>query len=60
MLCNLIIYYIFNLESDVDALICFNVQLFSVDSPSPQWDDVGPFDLDGAMSVAEDITAPYT
>ena len=41
-------------------MICFNVQLFSVDSPSPQWDDVGPFDLDDVMAVAEDIAAPYT
>ena len=41
-------------------MIYFYVQLFSVYSPSPQWDDIGLLDLDGAMAVAEDIAAPYT
>ena len=60
MLCNLIISNKFNLESYVDDLICFNVQLFSAESPTPGWEDVGSFDLDGAMAAAEDITEPYT
>ena len=34
MLCNLIISNKFNLELDVDDLICFNVHLFSAESPS--------------------------
>ena len=50
----------FNLELDVDDLICFNVQLFSVESPTPGWEDVGSFNLDGAMETAEDIATPYT
>ena len=60
MLCNLIISNKFNLESDVDDLICFNVYLFSVESPAPRWEDVGSFNLDGSMAAAEEITAPYT
>ena len=60
MLCNLIISNKFNLESDVDDLICFNVQLFSAESPTPEWEYVGSFNLDGSMATAEDIAAPYT
>ena len=60
MLCNHIIYNKFNLESHVDDLICFNVQLFSVESSAPRWEDFGSFNLDGALAVAEDITTPYT
>ena len=59
MLCNLIISNKFNLESDVDDLICFNVQLFSIESPTPKWEDVGSFNLDGAMAAAKDIMTPY-
>ena len=60
MLCNLIIYNKFILESDVDDLIVFNVQLFSFESPTPGWEDVGSFNLDGAMATAEDIATSYT
>lgn len=38
----------------------FMDQLFGDGSPSPRWEDVGSFDLDGAMATAEDIAAPYT
>ena len=55
MLCNLIIYKKFNLESDVDDLICFNVNLFIAESPTPGWEDVGSFNIDGSMEAAEDI-----
>ena len=60
MLCNLIISNKFNLESNVDDLISFNVQLFSAKYPTQGWEDAGSFNLDGAMEVAEDITTPYT
>ena len=60
MLCNIIISNKFNLESDVDDLICFNVQLFSAKSPTLGWEDVGSFNLDGAMVAIDDIAAPYT
>ena len=50
----------FNLESDVDDLIYFNVQIFNADSPAPKWEDVGSLNLDGAMAAVEDIAAPYT
>ena len=50
----------FNLESDLDDLIFFNVQLFIVESPTPRWEDVGSLNLDGAMATAEDIATPYT
>ena len=60
MLCNLIIYNKFNLESDVDDLIFFNVQLLSAECPTPGWEDVGSFNLDGAMVAVEDIMVPYT
>ena len=53
-------FYKFNLESDVDDLICFNVYIFSAKSPTPGWEDVGSFNLDGAMAAVEDIAAPYT
>ena len=59
-LCNIIISNKFKLESDVDDLICFNVQLFSAKSLTPRWEDVGSFNLDRAMAAAEDIAAPYT
>ena len=41
-------------------MICLNVQLFGVDSPSGRWEDVGPVDLDEAVAAAEVIAAPYT
>ena len=40
----------FNLESDVDDLI------FSTHG----WEDIGSFNLDGAMAAVEDITTPYS
>ena len=60
VLFNVIIFNKFNLESNVDDLIFFNVQLFSSMSPTHRWEDAGSFNLDGAMEAAEDITAPYT
>ena len=60
VLFNVIISNKFNLESDVDALMFFNVQIFSAESPTHRWEDVGSFNLDGAMEAAEDIVAPYT
>ena len=60
VLFNVIISNKFNLESDVDDLIFFNVQLFSSESPKHEWEDAGSFNLDGAMAVVEDIAAPYT
>ena len=60
VLFNVIIYNKFNLESDVDDLIFFNVQLFNVEYRTHGWEDVGSFNLDGAMAAAEDITTPYT
>ena len=50
----------FNLESNVDDLIFFNVQIFSVESPTNEWEDTSSFNLDGAMVVAEDVTTSYT
>ena len=60
VLFNVIISNKFNLELDVDDLIFFNVQLFSVESPTHGWEDAGSFNLDGSMAAAEDIAAPYT
>ena len=60
MLCNLIISNKFKLESNVDDLICFNVQLSSAKSPTLQWEDVCSFNLDGSMAAVEDIVTPYT
>ena len=60
VLFNVIISNKFNLESDVDDLIFFNVQLFSAESPTHEWEDVGSFNLDGAMAAIEDIMARYT
>ena len=60
VLFNVIISNKFNLESDVDDLIFFNVQLFSVESPTKRWEDTGFFILDGSMAAAEDIATPYT
>ena len=60
VLFNVIISNKFNLESDVDDLIFFNVQLFSAESPTHGWEDVGSFNLDGAMVAAEDIATAYT
>ena len=60
VLFNVIISNKFNLESDVDDLIFFNVHLFSAKSPTHRWEDVGSFNLDGAMVDAEDIVTPYT
>ena len=60
VLFNIIIYNKFNLESNVDDLIFFNLQLFNAESPTPRWEDVGSFNLDGAMAVAKDITTAYT
>ena len=60
ILFNVIISNKFNLESDVDDLNCFNVQLFSVESPTLGWEDVGSFNLNGAMAAVEDIATPYT
>ena len=57
---NVIISNKFNLELDVDDLIFFNVQLFSAESPTHEWEDTGFFNLDGVMVAAEDITEPYT
>ena len=60
VLFNVIISNKFNLELDVDDFFFFNVQLFSGKPPIHVWEDVGSFNLDGAMAVAEDIAAPYT
>ena len=60
ILFNVIISNKFNLESDVDDLISFNVQLFSIESPTHGWEDAGSFNLDGAMAAAKDIAEPYT
>ena len=60
VLFNVIISNKFNLESDVDDLIFFNVQLFSVESPTHGWEDASSFNLDGSMATVEDITEPYT
>ena len=60
MLFNLIISNKFNLESDADELVCFSVQLFSVESPIHEWEGVGSFNLKGAMEAVEDIATPYT
>ena len=60
VLFNVIIFNKFNLESDVGDLILFNVHLFSAESPTHEWEDVGSFNLYGAMEAAEDIVAPYT
>ena len=57
---NVIISNKFNLESDVDDLIFFNVQLFSTESPTHEWEDAGSFNLDGAMAAVADIATPYT
>ena len=59
VLFNVIISNKFNLELDVDDLIFFNVQLFSVESPTHGWEDIGA-NQDGYMAAAEDIVAPYT
>ena len=42
------------------TLFFFNVYLFSVESPAPEWEDVGSFNLDGAMAAVEDIAEPST
>ena len=60
VLFNVIISNKFNLESNVDDLIFFNVQLFSAESPTHGWEDAGCFNLDGAMAAAEDIATAYT
>ena len=60
VLFNVIISNKFNLESDVDDLIFFNVQLFNAESPTRGWEDAGSFNLDGAIATAEDIATPYT
>ena len=57
---NVIISNKFNLESDVDDLIFFNVHLFSVKPPTHGWEDSGSFNLDGAMADVEYIGVPYT
>ena len=59
ILFNVIISNKFNLESDVDDLIFFNVQLFSAESPTHGWEKAGSFNLDGAMAIVEDIATPY-
>ena len=60
VLFNVIISNKFNLESDVDDLIFFNVHLFSAESPTHEWEDTGSFNLDGAMATAEDTATTYT
>ena len=60
VLFNVIISNKFNLESNVDDLIFFNVHLFSDESPTHGWEDAGSFNLDGAMAAVEDIATPYT
>ena len=60
VLFNVIISNKFNLESDFDDLICFNVHLFNAKSPTPKWEYIGSFNLDGSMAVVEDIATPYT
>ena len=60
VLFNVIISNKFNLESDVDDLIFFNVQLFNAESPTHGWEDVGSLNLYGAMAAAKEIATPYT
>ena len=40
-------------------MICFNVQLFSAESPTLGWENVGLFNVDVVMAATEDITTPY-
>ena len=57
---NLIISNKFKFELYVDDLIVLIVQLFNAESPTPGWEDIGSFNLDGAMVAAKDIVTPYT